>query len=116
MVNVKIKKPAAVIFDFSGTAVHDSFVEKQLMPYYKVAHKAYFEANWSKEECQADLKALAAVAAKDSAAPKVDLTKPKQEQIDAVNKYVEYCSSAGKENSKSFIMYRYVSAREFFLI
>ena len=55
----------------AGTAARDTFVEKTLQPYFKLAYKAYFEANWSKEECQADAKALAAVAAKDAAAPKV---------------------------------------------
>ncbi len=71
MVIVKVKKPLAVVFDFCGTAARDTFVEKTLQPYFKLAYKAYFEANWSKEECQADAKALAAVAAKDAAAPKV---------------------------------------------
>ena len=106
MVQVKIKKPAAVIFDFSGTAARETFVEKNLMPYFKVAYKAHFEANWSKDECQQDLKALAAVAAKDANAPKIDTSAPKQAQVDAAAKYIEYCQANGKENSKAYIMYR----------
>ncbi|KAH9390478.1 DNA topoisomerase 2-alpha [Tyrophagus putrescentiae] len=108
MANVKIKNPDAVIFDYN-TIVSNAFVENQLMPYFETAHEAYFDANWSKEECQADLKALAAAAAEDAAAPKVDLTAPKQAQIDAVNKYVEYCGTADKENSKAFILYRIIT-------
>ena len=52
MVQVKLKKPAAVIFDFSGTAARETFVEKYLLPYFKVAYKAYFEVKLSGgEEC-----------------------------------------------------------------
>ncbi|XP_017494780.1 PREDICTED: enolase-phosphatase E1-like, partial [Rhagoletis zephyria] len=89
MANVKIKNPDAVIFDYN-TIVSNAFVENQLMPYFETAHEAYFDANWSKEECQADLKALAAAAAEDAAAPKVDLTAPKQAQIDAVNNIITF--------------------------
>lgn len=106
MVQVKMKKPTAVIFDFSGTAARESFVEKYLLPYFKVAYKAYFDANWSKEECQADVKALAAVAARDSKAPKIDTSAAKGELISALAKYVEYCGENKKENTKAFVMYR----------
>ncbi|KAH9391161.1 Enolase-phosphatase E1 [Tyrophagus putrescentiae] len=97
MVIVKVKKPLAVVFDFCGTAARDTFVEKTLQPYFKLAYKAYFEANWSKEECQADAKALAAI----------DLTAAKQEQIAALAKYVEYCGANKKDTSKAFVMYRF---------
>ena len=107
MVQVKIKKPAAVIFDFSGTAARESFVEKYLLPYFQTAKKAYFEANWSKDECKEDVKALAAVAAKDPGAPKIDTSAGKQEQINSLAKYVDYCGEAKKEGSKAFIMYRF---------
>lgn len=107
MVQVTMKKPAAVIFDFSGTAARESFVEKQLMPYFKVAYKAYFEANWSKPECQEDVKALSVVANRDSGAPKIDTSAPKSDQISSLAKYVEYCGEKKKESSKAFVMYRF---------
>ena len=107
MVQVKIKKPAAVIFDFSGTAARETFVEKYLLPYFTAAKKAYFEANWSKDECKEDVKALAAAAAKDSDAPKIDTSGGKQDQLNSVAKYVDYCLEKGKVGSKAFIMYRF---------
>lgn len=106
MVIVKVKKPLAVVFDFCGTAARDTFVEKTLQPYFKIAYKAYFEANWSKDVCKEDVKALAGVAERDPAAPKINLSAPKQEQVDALAKYVEYCGASKKDGSKAFVMYR----------
>jgi len=106
MVQVKIKKPAAILFDFSGTCVQQTFVEKHLMPYYKVAYKAYFEANWEKPDCQEDVKALSTAAAGDSAAPKIDAAGDKKAAIEQLGRYAEYCDKSGK-NHKAFVMYRF---------
>ncbi|KAI2805334.1 hypothetical protein RDWZM_008633 [Blomia tropicalis] len=107
MVQVKLKKPAAVLFDFSGTCARETFVEKYLMPYYKVAFRPYLENNWSKDECKEDVKGLTAAASGDSAANiKIDSSGSKKEQVDALCKYIEYCEENKKVN-KAYCMFRF---------
>lgn len=106
MVQLKVKKPNAVLFDISGTSARESFVEKVLLPYFKVAAKPYLENNWSKSECQEDVKAMMSVAKSDSGAPKIKDEGSKSQQVDSVNKYIEYCTSKGKD-SKAFATFRF---------
>jgi len=106
MVIVKVKKPQAVLFDLCGTAVHETFVEKVLKPYYQVAYKAYFEVNWEKEECQADVKALAKTAARESF--KIDVKAEQKEQIEQLAKYAEKVDKSGNaQNNVAYVIYRF---------
>ncbi|KAH9412750.1 enolase-phosphatase E1-like [Dermatophagoides pteronyssinus] len=117
MVQVKIKKPNAVLFDIAGTVARESFVEKLLIPYFKVAYRVYLENNWAKQECKDAVKKLAEAAEKDSKAPKIQLNgsnsntsmnsmksastsasrNKKKEQIEQVAKYVQYLIDTERE-------------------
>src|SRR5699024_3448585 len=103
---IKVKKPTAILFDISGTAARESFVEKILIPYFKIAAKTYIENNWGKSEMETDAKALSKASVKDSEAPKIDTEAPKSQQIEQLNTYVQYCIDKGKDN-KALAVFRF---------
>ena len=108
MVQVKMKKPKAVLFDVSGTAARESFVEKVLLPYFKVGVKPYLEANWSQPTCVDDVQALMrAAAAQGPEAPKADLAASKEKQIAALLKYVDWAQEKGQDQTRAFALFRF---------
>ncbi|OTF73016.1 enolase-phosphatase E-1-like protein [Euroglyphus maynei] len=127
MVQVKVKKPNAVLFDIAGTVARESFVEKLLIPYFKVAYRVYLENNWSKSECKDAVKKLAEAAEKDSKAPKIQIDgnssggsnasvkspstssisrNQKKDAIQQVCRYIQYCLDNEKEN-KAYAFFRF---------
>ncbi|KAF7494124.1 Enolase-phosphatase E1 [Sarcoptes scabiei] len=108
MVVIKVKKPKAVLFDISGTVARESFVEKILIPYFKIAHRVYMENTWQKPECQECIKQLAEMAQKDVNAPKINLAccDDKKTMIDQVCQCIDYCLVNNKEG-KAFANFRF---------
>ncbi|KAH7640102.1 enolase-phosphatase E1 [Dermatophagoides farinae] len=131
MVQVKVKKPNAVLFDIAGTVARESFVEKLLIPYFKVAYRVYLENNWSKPECAEAVKKLAEAAEKDSKAPKIQMGSSKKnnsqssvssssmkspsttvsrnrkkDAIEQVCRYIQYCMDNEKE-TKAYAFFRF---------
>lgn len=109
MVQVKMKKPKAVLFDVSGTAARESFVEKVLLPYFKLAVKPYFESNWDQSPCSNDVVSLArTAAAQGPEAPKIDLEASKGKQITALVRYVEWAQETkDMEQTRAFALFRF---------
>nr|XP_027200698.1 uncharacterized protein LOC113794764 [Dermatophagoides pteronyssinus] len=107
MVIVKIKRPKAILFDISGTVARESFVEKILQPYFKIAFQVYMDNSWLKDEWQDCLRKLAATAERDMQAPKIDLIKEKSEVIKEAIKYIEYCLENNHE-PKAFVLFRFL--------
>mgnify|MGYP002716572349 FL=1 len=107
MVIVKIKRPKAILFDISGTVARESFVEKILQPYFKIAYQVYMDNAWNKQEWQDCLRQLSIVAERDMKAPKIELTKEKSDIIKEATKYIEYCLENNHE-PKAFVMFRFL--------
>ncbi|OTF77843.1 hypothetical protein BLA29_000124 [Euroglyphus maynei] len=107
MVIVKVKQPKVILFDISGTVARESFVEKILEPYFKIAFQVYMENAWLKEEWQDCLRNLSIVAERDSKAPKIDLSKEKSDIIKEATKYIEYCLENNHE-PRAFVMFRFL--------
>ncbi|KAI2807764.1 hypothetical protein RDWZM_005230 [Blomia tropicalis] len=107
MVQVKIQKPKLVLFDVSGTAARESFVEKILLPYFKIAARIYFDNNWGTAQCDEDMKALARAAAAQAEAPKIDLSMPKPQVIDALQTYIDWAQEKLQDNTRAFSTYRF---------
>lgn len=102
MVQVKLPKPKAILFDLCGTATRESFVEKVLLPYFKAAFKSYIDSKWSDKSMQDDAKALAKASEGDSEAPKTSA-----DDKAALKAYVEYVLGNPKKESKAFAFFRF---------
>lgn len=105
---VKMKKPKVVLFDVSGTATRESFVEKVLLPYFKITVKPYLENNWQQTSCIDDVKALIkASLAQGEEAPKIDPNDDKSKQIEAILKYLYWAQEKEQTNTRAFCMFRF---------
>lgn len=109
MVQVKMKKPKVVLFDVSGTAARESFVEKTLLPYFKLAVKPYFENKWGDKECTEHVSALARAAAAqtENGAPQIDPSQAKPVVIEALAKYIDWAAENGADNTRAYAMFRF---------
>ena len=93
MVQLKVKKPKAILFDISGTAVKISFIEKTLIPYFRTQTKSFLEENWHKPETQEDIERIRNEPPVGGDAPKIPpKDADKAEVINAVTNYVYYCT------------------------
>ena len=58
MVQLRLAKPKAIIFDMSGTVAKTFFIEKVLVSYIRSNMKEYLDAKWDDNELQKDVERL----------------------------------------------------------
>lgn len=105
MVQLRLKKPKALLFDISGTVAKTSFIDKVLLPYISANFKTYMNENWGSNAVRIDVENLRREAGGDAKAPKVSANGNKDEVIDTCAEYVNYCVDANIEN-KAIILLR----------
>lgn len=98
MVQIRLKKPNALLFDITGTVAKTSFIDKVLLPYIKTQFFQYMEENWGSKFAQIDLQALKEESEKEEQAPKVKLDGNRDSQTQSAFAYVNYCLENHKEN------------------
>ena len=115
MVQQKLKKPKAILFDVIGTAVRHSFIDKSLIPYFQAFSRYYLEENWDKIEAQEDIDRIRNEGPPPGSGlvnipPKVAMNQNTQNKtaiIDAVVNFAEHCIEK-KIETKGYIMLRLV--------
>ena len=96
---LKVRKPAAVLFDLVATATKSFFIDQVLFPYIKQNAKQYLVENWDNEVVQNDVTLLRKAAAADKGAPKIAPTEEGAEAVQATAVlYIDHCLEQKKDN------------------
>lgn len=91
MAPLKVRKPAAVMFDLITTTTKSFFMDQMLFPYIRKNCKSYLVNNWSNEVLQADVTLLRKAAAADKGAPPIDPpTAEASAQQTSTSRYIIY--------------------------
>ena len=107
MVQLKMKKPKAILLDVSGTSAKNSFIDKSLIPYFRTHTKYYLEENWDTQQVQEDIDRIRSEPPPDNDPPKIPpKDADKIEIIDAVANYVNYCTDK-KIETKGYNLLRF---------
>lgn len=107
MVQLKMKKPKAILFDITGTVAKTTFIDMVLLPYVQKYCRNYFAENWNRKSAQSDINNLREQAKQDPEAPKIpDAGASKEDIIKACGEYVDYCFAKKIEN-KGILLLRF---------
>lgn len=101
MVQLRLKKPNAILFDITGTVAKTKFIDKLLIPYIESNFHRYLRENWNTKQVQMDLEQLRIESDSDPRAPKIHLEFTDTSidaDIDSAYDYVRYCIDNRKEN------------------
>ncbi len=71
MAPLKVRKPAAILFDLITTTTKSFFMDQMLFPYIRKNCKSYLVNNWANEVIQADVTLLRKASLKDPKAPQI---------------------------------------------
>lgn len=71
MAPLKVRRPAAVLFDLITTTTKSFFMDQMLFPYIRKNCKSYLVNNWTNPVIQADVTLLRQAASKDQKAPQI---------------------------------------------
>lgn len=99
MAPLKVRKPAAVMFDLITTTTKSHFMDQILFPYIRKNCKSYLVNNWANDVIQADVTLLRKAAAADKNAPPIEgpSAEASKQQI-SVSRYVIYALDNMKDS------------------
>lgn len=97
MVQLRLKKPKALLFDISGTVAKTSFIDKVLLPYITINVRSYLEQFWNTKPVNNTIEFMKVCASEDSSLVKID-TSSYFKTIDSCEAFTKDCIENKKEN------------------